>query len=652
MNDLSRYFPFDVRPLHRECLESYTRRLLTANFITPTHMRLLTNLVTDATATRERETAWLEVLALKTKRTKLHLDPHPSKFVTHADGSSCEFCAELLPETRQMCALCAGGGDVQQNSHFDDLVCMRHSRWVGLTTPADGQHPVGSEHLHAARTFRKLRRQGRLDVRLFTLLQNSISALLSTNGQAVPESAAFPLVVAAAAAVTERGFARSFFDPDTRFVDAHRMLSDTLDAAIGRESGVTARALWLYARPTAWAVRHAALTGRPFEPAWVHDFYIDPKIVGSVTTHRQDLEPFENYLDVTGDDVVSAAQFGLGFSNERRLPPPTAKGAVRQVLAICAAGHQFPVDRERPFAPRPTKAPKCPSCHGHIVLAGYNDLETLWPRIAEEFDLELNAPVRPSQVAPGSRTRYFWRCPVGHRYPATASNRTAARSTCPVCMNRLIQAGVNDIATTHPALVTEMHPSWLLHVNPTKHGAGSLTSVGWVCQNGHEFVMRICDRVASKGCQECAGNRRHPSATRLPESHPVLAGEWHPSLNTESEPGDFSHGSHFVAHWVCPVGHVYKQRIDRRADGYGCSVCSRRTLVPGVNDLQTAHPELAREFHSYMNGPKNPSKLFPGTALFWWKCTAHGHEYRQSVPHRVKSQGCPECPLEERVLTH
>ena len=35
---------------------------------------------------------------------------------------------------------------------------------------------------------------------------------------------------------------------------------------------------------------------------------------------------------------------------------------------------------------------------------------------------------------------------------------------------------------------------------------------------------------------------------------------------------------------------------------------------------------------------------------FWWKCSTNGHEYQQTVDHRRKSKGCPQCPAEQRIL--
>lgn len=651
MSELTRHYPFDVRPGHRETIESYTRRLLEANFETEQHRNHLITLATKSKTRTERDTAWLAVLKAKTKRADLHLLAHPSGWLTHVDGTNCEFCSELLP-TRWMCTLCSHGALIEQNPHFDNLVCIRHSRWVGLAEGPKGQHPVTGEHIRAELQFRKLRRQNRLDVRLFTLLNAALAIRADTGDDSPTEAETFPLAIAIATAITSANFTRIFFNPSAGFAAAYKHLVSTLENITVSPSPELSQALWLYARPTAWAVRHSILTASPFALAWPHDFPLSTAVANSLTCGPLELEPFRNYLSVTGDDPASAARFGLGFVSERRVGPASPSvGRKRQVLTICSAGHQFETDRARPFAPPASREPKCPVCQNNVIHAGYNDLASSHPDVAAEFDETRNGGLTAQQVLASAKEPYFWRCPKGHSYPATPSNRTAAKSKCPVCLNRLIVTGINDITTTHPQLLAEWHPSWLRRVPPTTHGAGSQESIIWVCANAHEYAMSIADRVKSKGCHQCRTGRKRPGTEGLDESHPAIAAEWHPTLNGKVKPSDRSRGSADEAYWLCPAGHTYRQRIERRTAGYKCSTCSRRNLVPGVNDLASTQPTLVSEFHPYLNHPKVPSKLFAGTQLLWWKCMAHGHTYQQSVPHRVLSKGCPECPADERLLS-
>ena len=95
----------------------------------------------------------------------------------------------------------------------------------------------------------------------------------------------------------------------------------------------------------------------------------------------------------------------------------------------------------------------CPYCSGRRVLAGENDLETLHPKLAAEWDVDRNGGLLPSQVREFSNMEAWWTGACGHTWKAqVGGNRVRNASGCPVCANRKVVPGVNDLATTHPAL--------------------------------------------------------------------------------------------------------------------------------------------------------------------------------------------------------
>lgn len=70
-----------------------------------------------------------------------------------------------------------------------------------------------------------------------------------------------------------------------------------------------------------------------------------------------------------------------------------------------------------------------------------------------------------------------------------------------------------------------------------------------------------------------------------------------------------------------------------------------RKFIKGINDLQTTHPELAKEWDFKRNYPLTPSDISYGCGKpFYWICP-NGHESYQQSPNKRTSQnaGCPEC---------
>ena len=79
---------------------------------------------------------------------------------------------------------------------------------------------------------------------------------------------------------------------------------------------------------------------------------------------------------------------------------------------ICEYGHSY----KARIANRTIKNQGCPYCSGR--LAGYgNDLKTLYPEIAKEWNYEKNEK-NPNEFLPGSGKKVWWLCKKKHSYLA------------------------------------------------------------------------------------------------------------------------------------------------------------------------------------------------------------------------------------------
>lgn len=97
----------------------------------------------------------------------------------------------------------------------------------------------------------------------------------------------------------------------------------------------------------------------------------------------------------------------------------------------CALGHSW---QSVVFSRTRKNAAGCPYCTGRLVLAGFNDLETLKPKLAQEWYQPLNGTLRPEDVTLGSNKKVWWQCSEGHVWQAYIYARTKPKGTgCPVC---------------------------------------------------------------------------------------------------------------------------------------------------------------------------------------------------------------------------
>lgn len=81
----------------------------------------------------------------------------------------------------------------------------------------------------------------------------------------------------------------------------------------------------------------------------------------------------------------------------------------------------------------------CPYCAGKKVLAGFNDLATKRPDLADEWHPTKNGDLTPRDVADGSEKKVWWKCNrCGHEWKAAIASRARSRRGCPKCAKAAI----------------------------------------------------------------------------------------------------------------------------------------------------------------------------------------------------------------------
>lgn len=99
--------------------------------------------------------------------------------------------------------------------------------------------------------------------------------------------------------------------------------------------------------------------------------------------------------------------------------------------------------------------------------------------------------------------------------------------------------------------------------------------------------------------------------------------------------------------WICPNGHSYQTSLPNRIKmNTGCGVCSHKVFLKGYNDLETTHPEIAKEFDSEKN-ELSPNQVMAGSnnKKYWFRCP-RGHSYQATLLNRKKGRNCPICVKE------
>ena len=338
---------------------------------------------------------------------------------------------------------------------------------------------------------------------------------------------------------------------------------------------------------------------------------------------------------------------------------------------------------------------ECPYFSGHAVMKGFNDLATTHPDLAKEWHPTKNGNLSPEMVTSRSGKKVFWFLPYDDpetgkhfdfEWEETVSNRTESRTRmgCPFLSGRRVYHGFNDLATTHPELAKQWHPTKNGKLTPDKVSFGSQKKVMWYLpydvqddypvkhlRGKHfdfEWSAEIKSRVNGMSvCPYLSGHAVWPGFNDLVTTHPELAKEWHPTKNGKLTPDRVSFGIAKKVWWRLPydvpddypVKHLRGKHYDfewygticnRTAGNHNCPYLSGQAIWLGFNDLATTHPELAKEWHPTKNGSLMPEDVTAGSKKkVWWflpyddPCTGRhfDFEWKASIFSRARGVNCP-----------
>ena len=185
------------------------------------------------------------------------------------------------------------------------------------------------------------------------------------------------------------------------------------------------------------------------------------------------------------------------LKNNPWTPDQAPAGANRMAWWRCEKGHEW----QTLISTRVTGS-KCPYCSGVKLLTGFNDLKTRFPELAAEWSPK-NLPLCPEQINEKSRLNVWWKCKTcGYEWQSIVSTRVKG-SPCPVCADRKVLMGVNDLTTTDSDLAGE----WDYEKNekdPISYSRYSLYRVWWKGKCGHSWNARIADRtIRGESCHVC-----------------------------------------------------------------------------------------------------------------------------------------------------
>lgn len=283
-------------------------------------------------------------------------------------------------------------------------------------------------------------------------------------------------------------------------------------------------------------------------------------------------------------------------------------------------------------------------------------LAVVFPQISSELHPTKNPSFDPFKYSPTSNKKVVWLCAEGHEWSSRVETRTRGRdSKCPTC--RKI---ANSFGTKYPALLKEWDSTKNIDLDPFQFSSSSSESVWWKCtlDSNHKSWKRIIQTRTtdpSKGCPACKKKQTNGRLPKLSDYSESLCNEWHPTLNKEMKPSDFTAGSRHRAWWLCYVcKHEWDAIIANRArKNRGCPACGKLTPQKGSSILEQ-YPELIKQWHLTKNNELKPEQFSYGSAQkIWWQCLDNqDHVWSETIVSRTKknTNECKLCKIEANSL--
>ena len=146
--------------------------------------------------------------------------------------------------------------------------------------------------------------------------------------------------------------------------------------------------------------------------------------------------------------------------------------------------------------------------NGRMLLCEHYNFATVYPKLAEDWDYNLNEGVSPYKIPPSCDKEYWFTCKVLKvSYLHCITSRVSSNTLCPYCSGYRVCQG-NCLLTTHPELCKE----WDYDENkilPTEITSGCDYLASWICREKdgeiHKYKKQVCERTGphKKGCSKC-----------------------------------------------------------------------------------------------------------------------------------------------------
>lgn len=387
--------------------------------------------------------------------------------------------------------------------------------------------------------------------------------------------------------------------------------------------------------------------------------------------------------------------------NEPITPANVSYGSGKKFFWLCPNGHSYSASVTKRVA-----GDGCPYCSGHKVLSGYNDLQTINPKLAEEWNHSKNN-ISPTEITANSSKKVWWLCPnCGFEWKAVVSNRNRG-SRCPHCykqssfseqaimfyleaagetiINRYLELGFEldiflperKVAIEYDGIKYHNTPKKIAHdtmkdckclefgiqlYRIRENGLPLLPDSVSICRDDDTLIalthsiielfkrIHIISDIDVERDELLIIERYHSAFldNSLAVKYPQIAAEWHPTKNGKLKPENVSTGVNTKVWWLGKCEHEWIATIASRCTGAGCKICRDQRNVERSSKPEQGksfgdlRPDLIKEWDKCNEKTAFDYKPQSGQSV-WWICSVCGHRWKAVIRDRYAGHGCIKC---------
>lgn len=325
------------------------------------------------------------------------------------------------------------------------------------------------------------------------------------------------------------------------------------------------------------------------------------------------------------------------YNRNVKLPSDFLPNSGKKVWWICSNGHEW----EASIYSR-SKGNGCKYCAGQAVITGENDLKTLYPRIASEWDYELNSPLLPTQIMSSSSKKVWWKCKNGHSWLIAPNNRTSQFSNCPFCSSERgtsfpEQAIYFYVSRVVPTINRYLIDNFEIDVYVPSLNLG-IEYDGIYFHNSKQSIER--EQRKNEFCKDKGIRLIRVKETRTSKKNEMDVLYRKIGKNQTTVETVVKWVLDIIASYNIEIGEV---NINLRRDDI--AIYNRYLSSEKENSVATHNPELLNEWDYDKNGIIMPTNISYGSKKsVWWICPMN-HSYKAMVSHRTDMNAPTSCPI-------